>query len=166
MTSDGQSPIVIFEDADKAVEVRLDAAQETVWLNLQQLAELFDRDKSVISRHLRNIFKDGELAREATVAKNATVQQEGARQVRRSIDLYNLDAIISVGYRVNSSRATRLRQWATRTPREHLTRGCALNRQRFEESTRELESGVTIRNSRIVRQVSSGQVTKQESPRL
>jgi len=144
MTHENASPIVIYEGADKAVEVRLDTDQETVWLNLQQLAELFDRDKSVISRHLRNIFKDGELTREATVAKNATVQKEGERQVRRDIELYNLDAIISVGYRVNSSRATRFRQWATRTLREHLTRGWTLSRQRFETNARELEAALAL----------------------
>jgi len=144
VTADTQSPIIIYEEADHAVEVRLDANQQTVWLNLQQLAELFERDKSVISRHLSNIYKEGELAREATVAKNATVQQEGARQVRRSIDLYNLDAIISVGYRVNSSRATRFRQWATRTLREHLTQGWTLNQQRLEENARELEAALTL----------------------
>ncbi len=133
-----------LEHADQAVEVRLDADQETVWLSLQQLAEVFERDKSVISRHLRNIYKEGELGKEATVAKNATVQQEGNRRVRRDIELYNLDAIISVGYRVNSSRATRFRQWATRTLREHLTQGWTLNRQRFEENARELEAALTL----------------------
>ncbi|AKJ94483.1 cytochrome C [Thioalkalivibrio versutus] len=144
MTAESQAPIHIFEEAGKAVEVRLDADHETVWLNLQQLAELFDRDKSVISRHLSNIYKEGELAREATVAKNATVQQEGARRVRRMIELYNLDAIISVGYRVNSSRATRFRQWATRVLREHLTQGWTLNRQRFEENAQELEAALAL----------------------
>ena len=142
MTTETQAPIIIFEDAGKAVEVRLDANLQTVWLNLQQLAELFDRDKSVISRHLSNIYKEGELEREATVAKNATVQEEGARRVRRMIELYNLDAIISVGYRVNSSRATRFRQWATCVLREHLTQGWTLNRQRFAENARELEAAL------------------------
>lgn len=103
--------IVIFETGDQPVQVRLEG--ETVWLSLQQLAELFDRDKSVISRHLRNICATAELNPEATVAKNATVQIEGGRKVRREIEYYNLDAIISVGYRVNSSRATRFRQGAT-----------------------------------------------------
>ena len=144
MTEEKSPPIVIYESADQAVEVRLDADQETVWLSLQQLAEVFERDKSVISRHLRNIYKEGELGKEATVAKNATVQQEGNRRVRRDIELYNLDAIISVGYRVNSSRATRFRQWATRTLREHLTQGWTLNRQRFEENARELEAALTL----------------------
>ena len=144
MTAETQAPILIFEEAGKAVEVRLDANQQTVWLNLQQMAELFDRDKSVISRHLSNIYKEGELAREATVAKNATVQEEGGRRVRRMIELYNLDAIISVGYRVNSSRATRFRQWATRVLREHLTQGWTLSRQRFEENARELEAALAL----------------------
>ncbi|KPP97168.1 virulence protein RhuM/Fic/DOC family protein [Marinobacter sp. HL-58] len=144
MTEEKSPPIVIYESADQAVEVRLDADQETVWLSLQQLAEVFERDKSVISRHLRNIYKEGELEKEATVAKNATVQQEGNRRVRRDIELYNLDAIISVGYRVNSTRATRFRQWATRTLREHLTQGWTLNRQRFEENAQELEAALTL----------------------
>ncbi len=144
MTEEKSPPIVIYESADQAVEVRLDADQETVWLSLQQLAEVFERDKSVISRHLRNIYKEGELEKEATVAKNATVQQEGNRRVRRDIELYNLDAIISVGYRVNSTRATRFRQWATRILREHLTQGWTLNRQRFEENARELEAALTL----------------------
>ena len=123
--------IVIFESGDQPVQVRLEG--ETVWLSLQQLAELFERDKSVISRHLRNIYDSGELTREATVAKNATVQKEGNREVLREIESYNLDAIISVGYRVNSTRATRFRQWATGVLRQHLVEGYSLNQQRLKE---------------------------------
>lgn len=78
MTTESQAPILLFEEPGKAIEVRPDTHQQTVWLNLQQLAELFDREKSVISRHLSNIYKEGELARETTVAKFATVQEEGA----------------------------------------------------------------------------------------
>lgn len=144
MSEENGAPMVIYDSADQAVEVRLDADQETVWLSLQQLADVFGRDKSVISRHLRNIFKEGELNREATVAKNATVQQEGSRRVQRDIELFNLDAIICVGYRVNSSQATRFRQWATRILREHLTQGWTLNRQRFEENAQELEAALTL----------------------
>lgn len=95
MTKESQNAIIIYEDASQAVEVRLDAAQETVWLNLQQMAELFDRDKSVISRHIRNTFKDAELAREAVVAKNATTAADGKAY---TVEFFNLDAIISVGY--------------------------------------------------------------------
>jgi len=123
--------IVIFETGDRPVHVRLEG--ETVWLSLQQLAELFDRDKSVISRHLRNIYATEELNREATVAKNATVQMEGGREIQREIEYYNLDAIISVGYRVNSTRATRFRQWATGVLRQHLVEGYSLNQHRLKE---------------------------------
>lgn len=144
MTTDNESPIVIYENADKIIDVRLDAGKETVWLSLQQLADVFDRDKSVVSRHLRNIFRDGELDYEATVAKNATVQREGDREVRRDIEFYNLDAIISVGYRVNSRRAVHFRQWATRILREHLTQGWTLNRDRFEANANELEAALAL----------------------
>ena len=121
--------------------MRLDTDQETVWLNLQQLADLFGRDKSVISRYLKNTFRDAELDREAVVAKNATTAADGKTY---QVDYYNLDAIISVGYRVSSSRATRFRQWATRTLRQHLTQGWTLNRQRFETNARELEAAMAL----------------------
>ena len=136
------SEIVIYDGGEARVEVRV--AHENVWLSLQQLADLFGRDKSVISRHLRNIFASGELDREATVAKNATVQREGDREVVRDIEYFNLDVIISVGYRVNSSRATRFRQWATRILREHLTQGYSLDRQRFEHNAAELEAALAL----------------------
>jgi len=127
----GTPEIVIYEGGEARVEVRVE--RENVWLSLQQLADLFGRDKSVISRHLKAIFASGELEREATVAKNATVQQEGNREVVREIEYYNLDAIISVGYRVNSTRATRFRQWATRILRDHLLIGYTLNERRLAE---------------------------------
>jgi len=125
--------ILVYEspDGEARVDVRLD--RETVWLSLSQIAELFGRDKSVISRHLRNVFQSGELEREATVAKNATVQKEGGRTVAREIEFFNLDSILSVGYRVNSKRGTQFRIWATRTLREHLVRGYTLNEKRLAE---------------------------------
>lgn len=145
------SEIVIFEGDHRAVEVRLEG--ETLWLSLQQLAELFGRDKSVISRHLRNIFDSGELEREATVARNATVQKEGLREVVRDIEYYNLDAIISVGYRVNSARATRFRQWATRVLREHLTQGYSLNEYRLaRQGLAELERAVELLGTTLTRE--------------
>ncbi len=100
------SEILIYqsEDGNTKVEVRMEG--ETVWLTLNQLAELFQRDKSVISRHIKSIFEAGELPLQGTVAKNATVQNEGTREVVREIDYYNLDMIISVGYRGNSHRGT------------------------------------------------------------
>ena len=144
MKPENRDRIIIYQDGEKPVEVRLDTGRDTVWLSLQQMADVFDRDKSVISRHIGNIYKEGELAPEATVAKNATVQIEGNRQVRRQIEFYNLDAIISVGYRVNSRRAVQFRQWATRVLREHLTRGWTLNQQRFEANARELEAAMAL----------------------
>ncbi len=137
-------PIVIYEGADRAVEVRLDTGQETVWLTQEQMTAIFDVQKAAVSKHLKNIYEDGELEREATVSKMETVRTEGKRQITRQIEHYNLDAIISVGYRVNSRRAVQFRQWATRTLREHLTRGWTLNRQRFEANARELEAAMAL----------------------
>ena len=101
-----QNPIEIYQAQDGTTQVEVRFENDTVWLSLQQMADLFGRDKSVISRHLRNIYTDGELNREATVAKNATVQIEGKRQINLTIEYYNLDVIISVGYRVNSILST------------------------------------------------------------
>jgi hypothetical protein len=106
--------IVLYQDPDGTVELDVRLERESIWLSLNQMAELFDRDKSVISRHLRNVFREGELEQEATVAKNATVQREGDREVIREIEYFNLDAVLSVGYRVNSKRGTQFRIWATK----------------------------------------------------
>ena len=129
-------------DDGQAIEVRLE--QETLWLTLSQLADLFGRDKSVISRHLKTIFDTGELDREATVAKNATVQTEGKRRVQRQVEFYNLDAIISVGYRVNSKKGTQFRLWATQRLKEVLVQGYTLNKQRFEQNAAELEQALNL----------------------
>ncbi|PJE79247.1 hypothetical protein CI610_01794 [invertebrate metagenome] len=129
-------------DDGQSIEVRLE--QETLWLTLSQLADLFGRDKSVISRHLKAIFDTGELEREATVAKNATVQTEGKRQVQRQVEFYNLDAIISVGYRVNSKKGTQFRLWATQRLKEVLVQGYSLNQQRFEQNAAELEQALNL----------------------
>jgi len=113
------------------IEVRFE--KETVWLNLNQISELFGRDKSVISRHLKKIYSEGELEQTATVAKNATVQMEGKRKVEREIETYNLDAILSVGYRVNSKQGTQFRIWATQRLKEHLVQGYTINKQRLSQ---------------------------------
>jgi hypothetical protein len=127
--------IVIYETADGVrVDVKLD--KETVWLNLSQMTMLFDRDKSVISRHLRNVFREGELDRGSTVAFFATVQNEGGRTVERQVEYYNLDAVISVGYRVNSKRGTQFRIWATSVLRDHLLKGYSINERRLRELNR------------------------------
>lgn len=144
MTEVGGGEVLVYEDPDGKVRVDVRLERDTVWLSLTQMAELFGRDKSVISRHLRNVFQSGELDRKATVAKNATVQREGGRQVVREIEYFNLDGILSVGYRVNSKRGTQFRIWATNTLREHLLRGFTINRQRFERNARELEAALAL----------------------
>jgi prophage maintenance system killer protein len=106
---------------------------ETVWLSLNQISELFGRDKSVISRHLKNIYADNELSKSSTVAKNATVQIEGNREINREIEIYNLDAIISVGYRVNSKQGTQFRIWATNKLKEYLLKGYTINQNRLDQ---------------------------------
>lgn len=125
-----QGKLIVYQadDGTATVDVRLEG--ETVWLSLGQLAELFGRDQSVISRHLRNIFKIGELNRSAVVAKNATTAADGKTY---QVDYYNLDVIISVGYRVNSIRGTQFRIWATSVLKDHLVKGYTLNRKRLAE---------------------------------
>ncbi|NLV57377.1 MAG: virulence RhuM family protein [Clostridiales bacterium] len=121
------SEIILYSTQDGAIKIDVRMEDETVWLSLDQIAELFQRDKSTISRHIRNVFDEGELSREATVAKFATVANEGGRTVERQIDYYNLDVIISVGYRVKSLRGTQFRIWATQRLREYLVKGFAMN---------------------------------------
>jgi prophage maintenance system killer protein len=125
-----------LETGSEQIEVKLE--NESVWLNINQIALLFDRDKSVISRHLSNIYKEGELDKDSTVAKNATVQTEGEREVSREIEFYNLDAILSIGYRVNSKRGTQFRIWANKLLREYLVKGYAIDQKRFQEQSRQL----------------------------
>lgn len=120
------------EDGRSRIEVRMQA--DTVWLSLNQMAELFQRDKSVISRHIRNTFEEGELERRSTVANFATVQREGDREVTRDVEYFNLDVIISVGYRVKSHRGTQFRIWATQRLREYLVKGFALDDERLKQA--------------------------------
>jgi len=120
------------EDGRTRVEVRFDG--ETAWLSLGQMAALFQRDKSVISRHVANVFEEGELALEATVAKSATVRREGDREVIREVEYYNLDVIISVGYRVKSHRGTQFRIWATQRLREYIVKGFTLDDERLKRA--------------------------------
>ena len=127
------SEILIYQTVDNQIEIQVKFESETVWLTLNQIAELFSRDKSVISRHLNNIYKEGELDKSATVAKNATVQVEANRSVSREIDYYNLDAILSVGYRVNSKQGTKFRQWASQRLKDYLQQGYSLNKYRLEQ---------------------------------
>lgn len=123
--------IVLYQAPDGRVQLDVRLDRDTIWLNLNQMAGLFDRDKSVISRHLRNVYESDELARETTIAFFATVQEEGGRAVTRQVEYYNLDAIISVGYRVNSRRGTQFRIWATQVLRDHLLQGYTANVRRL-----------------------------------
>ncbi len=124
--------IVIFKTEDGKISVDARFTEETVWLSLDQLATLFERDKSTISRHIKNIFEEGELAQAATVANFATVQMEGNRDVKRGIEFYNLDVIISVGYRVKSQRGTQFRIWATQRLNEYIRKGFAMDDERLK----------------------------------
>ena len=136
------SDLLIYETEDKRIEVRLE--QESIWLTQQQMAGLFDKDVRTISEHVQNIFRTGELERGGTVRKFRIVRQEGKRQVRRDIDHYNLDMVISVGYRVNSIQGTRFRIWATRRLREYLIKGYVIDHQRLEQNARELEQALEL----------------------
>ena len=128
-----KSSIAIYQPhADQpAIDVRLEG--ETVWLSQRQMGELFDVDVRTISEHLSNVFSSGELEKEATIRKFRIVRREGTRDVTRSVEHYNLDAIISVGYRVKSATATQFRIWATKRLREYLVQGYSINQQRLEQ---------------------------------
>jgi Virulence protein RhuM family len=152
-----KNEIILYQpdELPEHIEVRL--GEDTVWLTLNQIAQLFNRDKSVVSRHLSNIYKEGELILEATVAKNATVQMEAGRKVKREIEYYNLDAILSVGYRVNSKQGTQFRIWATNVLRDYLLKGYAIN-QRIDKIENNYEN-----LSKEVKQISL-QLKTQELP--
>jgi prophage maintenance system killer protein len=145
------SDLVIFEDDARQVEVRLEG--DTVWLTQRQMGELFGTTAENVLMHLKNVFRDGELDESATTKDFLAVRQEGSRQVKRRLKHYNLDAVISVGYRVSSMRATRFRQWATRVLREHLTQGYSLNEHRLaQRGLKELEQAVHLLGETLVRQ--------------
>lgn len=129
------SSIILYQspDGSTSFEVRLD--QETVWLTQDQMAELFGRERSVITKHLRNVFKEGELEEDSVRAKYAHTAADGKEY---QTQFYNLDAILSVGYRVNSKQGTRFRQWATRVLKEHIVKGYTVNEQRLREQTEKL----------------------------
>ena len=125
--------VVVYEAADGEVRVDVRLERDTVWLSQRQMAELFDTSTDNVGLHLKNIFGEGELDEAATAEDYSVVQSEARRQVRRRVRHYNLDAIISVGYRVNSKRGTQFRIWATRTLRDHVIRGYTLNERRLRE---------------------------------
>ena len=127
---ENNNEIIIFENQNVKLEVNM--KDETVWLTLDQLAQLFNRDKSVISRHIKNVFTEGELEAHSTVAKFATVQNEGNRSVTRDIEYYNLDMIISIGYRVKSQNGVIFRKWANKILKDYMIKGYAINQKRLD----------------------------------
>ena len=126
---------LIYKAADEEVSVNAVIKDDTIWLTQKSMAELFEVNIPAISKHLSNIFEDGELEQGSTVSKMEIVQTEGNRSVKRNVDFYNLDAIISVGYRVNSKRATHFRQWATGVLKEYMIKGFALDDDRLKQGT-------------------------------
>jgi len=152
------SEIKIYQVNDNT-EILVSIDKDSVWLSLNQITELFDRDKSVISRHISNIFKERELERNSVVAKNATTASDGKTYL---VDFYNLDVIISIGYRVNSLRGTQFRIWANKVLREYLIKGYAVNQQVLEKKNEQLtELQETIRLIRT--SAGSKQLTGEES---
>lgn len=144
-TSKGEVVIYKTSEGDTQLDVKLE--DETVWLSQGQLVELFKTTKQNVSLHINNVFKEGELSKSSTVKKYLTVQKEGKRVVERAIDFYNLDVIISVGYRVKSKRGTQFRIWANKVLKEYLVKGYALNEKRLKEQTekiKDLENSLEI----------------------
>ena len=124
--------LIIYEDENDKIEIEAFVYNETIWLPLNRIAELFEKDKSTISEHIKNIFDEQELYRESTVGKFPTVQTEGNRKVSRNIDYYNLDMIIAVGYRTNSKKATKFRQWATEILKSYIIKGYSINKEKLK----------------------------------
>lgn len=139
-----ENNILIYENEGHQVEVRLDGGQETLWLTQKQMSSLFEKDVRTVSEHLKNIYKEQELDEKPTIRKFRIVQQEGKRTVEREVDHYNLDAIISVGYRVNSKKGTQFRVWATQRLREYLVNGYTINQHRFDKNAAELKQAIAL----------------------
>lgn len=131
-----EQQIVIYKSKQGKLEVKVET--DTVWLTLMQMAQLFGRDKSVISRHIAGVYDDKELMRKGTVAKYATVQSEGGRNTKRNLEYYNLDVVISVGYRVKSKQGVQFRIWANKILKNYLVQGFAVNEKRLQEKTQQI----------------------------
>lgn len=158
----GKSEIKIYKTPEGKTSIEVKLEKETVWLNLKQMTELFERDKSVISRHINNIFREGELEKDSVVAKFATTASDGKTY---QVDYFNLDAIISVGYRVNSKRGVLFRIWATQLLKEYLINGFTVNQQRLQqqaEQLNELKKTIKILDSTL----KSKELTNSESEGL
>jgi len=126
-----KNEIVIYQTKSGAVEFKGDFKKETLWANQAQIADLFGMERSVVTKHILNIFKENELDKDSTCAKIAQVQKEGEREIKREVEYYNLDVILSVGYRVSSKQATQFRIWATKTLRQHILKGYTINKKQL-----------------------------------
>ncbi|WFE69567.1 RhuM family protein [Thiomicrospira sp. R3] len=146
------NPIELFKTDDDQVRLHVSLDGETVWLSQLQMGQLFDTTPENVLMHLQNIYKDEELDNQATTKEFLVVRQEGKRQVRRSIKHYNLDAIISVGYRVSSKRATQFRKWATQILNQYLVEGYALNEKRLQERHIEFEQAINLLSATLTNQ--------------
>lgn len=138
------NPIEIYQSQDGTTNIQVQFNQDTVWLSQAQMATIFKTTSDNISLHLKNIFADGELDEEATTEDFSVVRQEGKRQVSRRLTHYNLDAIISVGYRVKSTAATQFRIWATARLKDYLVKGYAINERRLQEKGVEFEQVIGL----------------------
>ncbi len=166
MTNDHNTKdkLEIYHAIKGEVVFNVDADHETIWATQEQISQLFDVDRTVVTRHIRNIYKDGELNETATCAKNAQVRMEGDRKVTREVRLYNLDAIISVGYRVNSRKATDFRIWATKVLKQYIVGGVAVNERRLKqlsaEKLKNVENMMSVVRRLIARQeLNAGEAT-------
>lgn len=151
--------IEIYKSLDDKIELSVNLDHETVWLSRQQLAILFDRDIKTIGKHVNNIFKEQELESDSTVANFAIVQIEGEREIKRQIEHYNLDVIISVGYRVKSKQGTQFRQWATQRLKDYLVKGYAINEKRLKEAEskfQELKHAVSLLETIVKTKIITG----------
>lgn len=152
------SEIIIYKTKDRKTQIDVKFENETVWLTQQQMANLFGQTKQNISLHINNCFKEKELSKKATVKESLIVQKEGNRSVKRKLELYNLDVIISVGYRVKSIRGTEFRQWATKRLKDYLVDGIVINEKRLEQKNKEikiLHDGIRILSRAIEEKVAN-----------
>jgi prophage maintenance system killer protein len=135
----GGNAILLYSDPDGTIKLDVRLVRETLWLSQNQMADLFDKDSDTIGLHIKNIYKESELEKAATTEDFSVVQWEGSRSIRRRVKFYNLDMIISVGYRVNSKRGTQFRIWATQVLRDHLVKGYSVNAKRLKELQQSLK---------------------------
>jgi prophage maintenance system killer protein len=155
--------IIIYQNTDGNIKLDVHIQDESVWVKRQQMAILFGRDVKTIGKHVNNVFAEGELERSSTVAKFATVQNEGARKVERLIEYYNLDVVISVGYRVKSLQGTQFRIWANKILKDYLVKGYAVNEQLLQHKTeqlKDLQETVKIISSVLNQKTLSGDESK------